>query len=106
MIKIKVPDTSNGSVSVGIGGKIFTFNFRYNNLVKKPGNWYLDIDYNGERLISSLKLIENVPLLRKYAISELSDFDLMVVMMKETTEPCSRDNLGFDKPYELVCYEV
>ena len=106
MIKIKVPDSADGDVTVGIGGKVFTLTFRYNSIVSKPGNWYLDIRYNGEMVISSLKLLENVPLLQKYALSELAGFDMMVVKMKETTEPCQRDTLGFDKAYELVCYEV
>lgn len=105
MYKIKVPSTPYATMSVALGKKTYELTFRYHQLSDEEyGRWYLDISYNGTVLITSLKMMENVSLLRKYAIPELEGVNLFLVKLKNTDEPCSRDNFGLGKAYELVYF--
>lgn len=99
MIKINVPNIPESSVRVTLGGLLYTFNFRYNTTT---GKYYLTITYNNTTLVSSLKLVDGVLLLKKYSISEFNHGDLFVAKMKETDESVGKDNIGVGKAYELI----
>lgn len=99
MRKVIVPDSANSSVQVSLGGQTYTFEYTYSKLNEK---FYLKISYNGEVLISNLKLNQNVYLLKKHAIPEFDHGDLMIVKLKGTDAEVTRDNLGINKAYSLI----
>lgn len=99
MLKIQVPDSANSDISVSLGGKTYTFRYNFSTISQ---TYYLTILYNNTVIISSLKLIDNVLLLRKYALDDFEHGDLFVAKMKETSSPVGRYNLGIDKAYELI----
>lgn len=98
MRRISVPDSANTETPVSLGGESYSFKFSFNSTNDK---YYLDIIYQGVTIISGLKLIPNVYLLKKYALSNFSHGDLIVVNMNNTPDDVGRDNLGIGKPYEL-----
>ena len=98
MIRIKVPSTPNTEIQVPLDGRLYDLHFTYNNTTKR---WYLSIYYNGSLIAGSLKVVEYVNLINKVNPAVL-DGGLYVVKFQQTEEPCSRDNFGIGKAYELV----
>jgi len=101
MLKINVPDTPNSIVPVTLGGLSYQFKFYYISRIKNP-SYYLDIYYNNQKVVTGLKMVEGVPLLKKYALLDFDHGELVVFKMKQTDEPLGRDNFGNGKAYELL----
>lgn len=98
MRRIPVPDSANPTITVSLGGKTYNFTYSFNSI---SGRYYLDISYQGNLIIPSLKLLPNTYLLKKYALSDFSHGDLILINIGSTTEEAGRDNIGIGKPYEL-----
>lgn len=102
MLKIPVPDSANATTKVSLAGTTYDFKFEYFEPPGVQGAYYLTILLNGVIIISGLKLLENVALLKKYDIPEFDHGELIVLKLKDTTDPVGRNNIGFGKPYELI----
>lgn len=103
MLTINIPDSPNVAQPVALGGVNYTFYFYYPTLQTEQGNYYhLDIYLGEELLISGIKLVEGIPLLDKYALDDFSHGELWVGKVTTTGEEPSRNNIGFNKDYQLV----
>lgn len=99
MLEINIPDAPASSVSVTLGGKLYEFEFKYNSTTTSH---YLTIRQAGKLLVSSLKLLPNVNLLRKYKIPEFDHGVLFVLKLEKTEESAGRNNIGIGKAYSLL----
>lgn len=102
MLKIPVPDSANATIKVTLAGITYDFKFEYFEPPTRQGSYYLTILLDGVIIIAGLKLLENVAILKKYDIPEFDHGQLIVLKLKDTSDPVGRDNLGFGKPYELI----
>lgn len=103
MLTINIPDSPNVAQPVALGGVNYTFYFYYPSLTTEQGNYYhLDIYLGEELLISSIKLVEGISLLNRHALDDFSHGDLYVVKVNTTDEDPGRNNVGFNKDYQLV----
>jgi len=100
-IKIDIPDSSFSETEITLGGISYNFIFRYSGL---EDTFYLDLEREEQRLVSGLRLNTGNLLTGKY---DLPDFEgqLVLVRLKETDQPPSRDNVGIGKAYELIYLE-
>ena len=99
MLILPIPDSANSEVEVTLGGESYVFKYSFNNV---DSTYRLDIYYRNQALILGINLREGVPLLSKYTFSELDHGELFVSKVENTGRPPTRDNIGLDKPYELV----
>jgi hypothetical protein len=98
-LKINVPDSANTQSNVSLGGSNYLFDFTFND---RDGRYRLTISLNGESVISGLKLIENVIITQKYDLPDFDHGELLLVKIKDTTDPAGRNNIGIGKAYELI----
>lgn len=99
MISIEVPDYSNTPTTVSLGGRDYTFYFRYNSITQR---YYLDIYFGRKPIIFDLKLVEFVRLLYKYDLPDFNHGDLQVIRVNRTEEKATFGNIGFDKDYRFL----
>lgn len=98
-VSIPIPDTGWTRQIVSLSGKSYVFDIQYNT---RSLRWYINLELNGQQIINSLKVIENINLTGRYLIDDLSEGNLYCVRVKETSEPAGRDNVGLGKDYELL----
>lgn len=98
-IKIPVPTTSWASSLVTLGGKEYDLTFSFNSYDQR---WRFDLYQAGDPVILGVTIIESQSLLSKYILDDFSHGDIYCVRFLDSIEPAGRDNLGFNKPYELV----
>ena len=99
MIKIQIPDEASSEIKVALDGRDYTFQYSYSSVSEC---FYLSIFFEGEEIISSLKLIEGVPLLRKYALDNFEHGELVLGKLRSTEASPGRNNVGINKAYELI----
>lgn len=98
-LKIPVPASSWSSQTITLGGKEYTFEYTYNT---RDERWRLGIYYQGDAIITGLKIVENAPLLETYTLPDFDHGDIYCVRIKDDGENVSRNNLGYGKSYELI----
>lgn len=99
MLKISLPDSSNGFVPITLGGESYIFDFQYNSLDKV---YRLSIYYQDKLIIGSLDLKVGVVLTGKYDLPEFNHGELFLTELRATEDPPNRHNIGIGKPYELI----
>lgn len=98
MININIPDSAFSTTSVSLNGRLYELEFSFNDTTN---SWYMGIYLQKVLIGASIKLLQNVPLLKFVKPSQLSG-DLIVVMMQQTENTIGRDNLGVGKEYSLL----
>lgn len=101
MLKLSVPQATNTILRIPLDGVTYDIHFLFNKVTQRH---YINIFQGGFLLAAGLKLIDGALIFDKYAISSFNGGQLMVIKAQETTEVVSRDNLGINKPYELVYF--
>ena len=94
-----MPLGADDEIVLSFGGYKYSFHLTYNTTNLR---YYLDISRNEKRIISGLKLVENVNISGKY---DLPDFDhgfISVIKANATDDMATRDNIGVGKPYSLL----
>lgn len=98
-ISIDVPEAAWSTQEIPLGGLNYTFNYSYND---RDSRWRLDIKLGETDVISGLKLIESQRLLNQYNLTNFNHGDLVVIRYEDDGKPVTFDNIGLNKPYELV----
>lgn len=99
MLSISIPDASNSSSPVSLGGEIYDFRFNFNSVDKI---YRLDIYYRQKLIVGSLDLKLGALLTDKYNLTDFAHGELFLAKTKATELPPNRDNVGVDKSYELI----
>lgn len=98
---IDTPSSSWSQQDVTLGGKKYTFVYKYNS---RDERWRLSISIGGTEIISSVKVMENQLLLGRYILPDFDHGDLACVRSEDDGKPVGKDNLGAGKPYELLYF--
>ena len=100
-LKISIPDSSNATSDISLGGINYTFGFYYNS---RDQRYRIDIYEGTTPVIIGLKVVENTILTYKYDLPDFDHGELVVFQFKDTSAPVGRDNFGIDKAYELIYF--
>ena len=108
--QIKFDDNAYQEKEPTINGKVFYFTLAYNSSDDVDNNgkgaWYLDlVDFNGEDIISGVKIIPLQNLTKKHlSVNTILDGDLWCMNIKDSTTTINRGNFGTDKQFQLWYY--
>jgi len=97
--KIPTPDYSFTGMTIPLGGRTYTLNYRYN---RRSDRWKLDIvDNDEDYLVKGLTLVEDFsPDLHHRNV--LSDGFLYVLPTTDEVQRCGRKTLGIGRDLTLV----
>lgn len=99
MLRLPVPDSSNATVPITLGGKLYDFVFELNTIDRV---FRVNIYYQGALIIGSVDLKLGSILLKKHVIPDFDHGDLFLFKVKKTIHPPTKGNIGIDKDYELL----
>jgi len=99
MLSISIPDASNSSSPVSLGGEIYDFRFNFNDI---DSVYRLDIYFQQKLIVGSIDLKTGSLLTDKYNLPDFSHGELFLAKVKATELPPSRNNVGVNKDYELI----
>ena len=96
---INIPDSANSEQLVTLGGLEYTFQSTFNS---RDQRYRLSISQRGAVIIDNMKLMEGITLTGKYDLPLFDHGELFVIKAESTEDPIGRNNVGFNKPYELL----
>jgi len=101
---INNPTTAHSSYKVVLDGSTFSIKQRYNG---RTDSWYLDVyDASGNVLVFGKKLQLNMPVVSlNVSLMPLGNITVRQIAGTKTTR-ISRDNLGSDRTFNLVYYNL
>lgn len=99
MLRLPVPDSSNATVPITLGGMLYDFVFELNAIDKVLR---MSIYYQSRLIIGSLDLKTGALLLKKHALPDFDHGDLLLFRVKKTSQPPTKGNIGIDREYELL----
>lgn len=101
MLELNVPDAAWSTNTVSLGNTLYTIDFLYNSTDER---WRINIFIEDEPVLLGLKLMEQSGIIAKYRHPLFNHGELFVIRRENDGLPCTRDNLGFNKPYGLFYF--
>lgn len=102
MERIQIPTTPYSDQHISLGGQTYQFIYSYNEF---DGRWRIDIYQNQQPVMMNLMIIENQSLIRaRYSPPLFDHGDLQCIRFTDDGREATFDNVGIDKPYELIYF--
>ena len=101
MLLIPVPEVSNATLNLQLGGLEYTFIYSYN---ERDARWRFDLYLQDTPVITGVKIVESQFFFSKYILSGFDHGDIACIRTGSSKDAASRDNVGIGKNYELVYF--
>jgi len=100
-VKIKIENNTYFEQDVVLSGQSLLLELKFNT---SDEAWYLTVsDPSSNPIMAGLKIMPNQNITGRYPYLEgLPSGNIWCLRVQQSKEPLGRDNLGFDKIYELV----